>query len=76
MTRSIISLMQAVAKNKKIELTKDGWERVVQIEREVKSRKLKPESAVERMKQEGELKSVLDEADWKNIKEQIEDIID
>ncbi len=76
MARSLINLMEAVTKNSKIDLTAAGWQRVRQIEREVKSRKIKPEGAVEKLKQEENLKAKLNEADWKNIKEQIEDIVD
>ena len=74
--RSLISLMEAVAKNNKIVLTSSSWQRMKQIEREVKSRKIKPEGAVEKIKQEEKLRQSLNAADWKNIKEQIEDIVD
>lgn len=68
--------MEAVVKNKRIQLSGLAWDRLRLVEREVKSRKIKPEGAVEKLKQEKELKSTLNEADWKNIKEQIEDIVD
>jgi len=76
MPRSLINLMEAVVKNKRIQLSSLAWDRLRVVEREVKSRKIKPEGAVEKLKQEKELKSTLNEADWKNIKEQIEDIVD
>lgn len=68
--------MEAFAKNKKIKLSELAWKRVLVIEREVKSRKIKPDGAIEKLKQEKELKGSLIESDWKNIKEQIEDILD
>ncbi|NTV41042.1 MAG: hypothetical protein HGA61_02095 [Candidatus Moranbacteria bacterium] len=76
MPRSLINLIEAVAKNKKIKLNSSAWARIRIIERETKSRKTKPEGAVLRLKQEKELKGNLNEADWQNIKEQIEDIVD
>lgn len=76
MSRSLLNLIEAVAKNSKIELSVLAWGRIKLIEREVKSRKIKPEGAVEKLKQEKELKASLTESAWKNIKEQIEDIVD
>ncbi|MEI7621449.1 MAG: hypothetical protein WCJ51_02860 [Candidatus Moraniibacteriota bacterium] len=76
MARSIINLIEAVVKNHKIQLTKDGWQRVAQLEKELKSRKLKPTGAIEKLKLEENLRAKLSVADWKNIKEQIEDIVD
>jgi hypothetical protein len=76
MPRSLVNLIEAVAKNNKIKLSPLAWQRVRQIEREAKSRKIKPEGAVEKLKQEKELRTALSETDWKNIKEQIEDIVD
>lgn len=76
MSRSLLNLIEAVAKNSKIELSVLAWGRIKLIEREVKSRKIKPEGAVEKLKKEKELKASLTESAWKNIKEQIEDIVD
>jgi hypothetical protein len=76
MSRSLLNLIEAVVKNSKIELSSSAWGRIKLIEREVKSRKIKPEGAVEKLKQEKELKASLDQAAWKNIKERIEDIVD
>jgi len=76
MSRSLIELIEAVAKNSKVVLDKLAWGRIRLIEKEVKSRKIKPEGAVEKLKQEKELKASLDQAAWKNIKERIEDIVD
>ncbi len=76
MSRSLLNLIEAVVKNSKIELSSLAWARIKLIEREVKSRKIKPDGAVEKLKQEKELKASLTESAWKNIKEQIEDIVD
>ncbi len=76
MARSLINLIEAFTKNKKIKLSSSAWGRVRVIEREVKSRKIKPEGAIEKLKQEKELLASLDTSEWKNIKEQIEDIVD
>ena len=76
MARSLISLIEAFTKNKKIKLSSPAWGRVRIIEREVKSRKIKPEGAIEKLKQEKELSATLDASEWKNIKEQLEDIVD
>ncbi len=76
MSRSLLNLIEAVVKNSKIELSSSAWGRIKLIEREVKSRKIKPDGAVEKLKQEKELKASLTESAWKNIKEQIEDIVD
>ncbi len=76
MARSLINLIEAFTKNKKIILSATAWGRIRIIEREVKSRKIKPDGAIVKLKEENELKSSLVEAEWKNIKEQIEDIVD
>jgi hypothetical protein len=76
MARSLVNLIEAFVKNKKIKLSSAAWGRVRLIEREAKGRKIKPEGAVIKLKEEKELKGSLNEAEWKNIKEQIEDIVD
>ncbi len=76
MARSLINLIEAFTKNKKITFSTAAWQRVRIIEKEVKSRKIKPEGAIVKLKEEKELKSSLNESEWKNIKEQIEDIVD
>ena len=76
MARSLINLIEAFTKNKKIILSVAAWGRIRIIEREVKSRKIKPDGAIIKLKEEKELRTSLIEAEWKNIKEQIEDIVD
>ena len=76
MARSLVNLIEAFVKNKKIKLSTTAWARVKLIEREAKGRKIKPDGAIVKLKEEKELKGSLSEVEWKNIKEQIEDIVD